>query len=180
MHAEHLDERTSTRILYWNIEAEKPEGELAVEYGRAAWKKDYDDPAHFDKMTLGKAWGLGEDPWTTLDMNVPLRIGGKDIPAGQYYLGLYRSAGGGTWSLKFLDPAKVPQGRLDGLEINEAAVEATIPINLEESGQVNELLTITLCHQRESLSNVTLKVMWGRLQLSTLLQCQRDKTDTQF
>ena len=172
MHGEHLDERTSTRILYWNIEAAKAQGELVIEYGRLAWKKVHDDPAYFDRMTLGKTWALGENHWTTLDTNVPLSIGDRYVAAGYYYLGLYRSADGGTWSLIFLDPVKVRQGRPDPLEINEAPHEFIVPMKFEESSQVSELLAITLSHQKENPPNVTLKVAWGSLQLSALLQCQ--------
>ena len=172
LHGEHLDERASTRILYWNIEADKAQGELVIEYRRNGWMKVHDDAAYFDRMTLGKPWGLGENHWTTLDTNVPLRIGNRHVAAGYYYLGLYRSADGGTWSLIFLDPVKVRQGRPDPLEINEAPHEFIVPMKLEGSSQVSELLAITLSHQKENPPNVTLKVAWGRLQLSALLQCQ--------
>jgi Protein of unknown function (DUF2911) len=79
------DERASTRILY---ETDKAIGEFAIDYGRPVWKKEYEDPAIFDKMTRGKVWRLGKDFWTTLDTSLPLRIAGREVSIGYYYLGV--------------------------------------------------------------------------------------------
>ena len=70
------DERASTRLLY---ETDRAIGEFAIDYGRPAWKKEYEDPATFDKMTRGKVWRLGKDFWTTLDTSLPLRIAGREV-----------------------------------------------------------------------------------------------------
>ena len=67
------DERASTRLLY---ETNRAIGEFAIDYGRPAWKKEYEDPATFDKMTRGKIWRLGKDFWTTLDTSL---LQGSDV-----------------------------------------------------------------------------------------------------
>ena len=48
-------------------------------------------PARFDVATKGKVWRLGNDYWTLLDSNIPIKVGGRDIPVGLWYLGLSRS-----------------------------------------------------------------------------------------
>jgi DUF2911 family protein len=77
--------------------------------------KEYEDPVKFDGMTKGKTWRLGKDFWTVLDTNVPLKIAGKEVAAGTYYLGLFRSADGSAWSLAFyrtFEGPRSPLGRI--------------------------------------------------------------------
>jgi Protein of unknown function (DUF2911) len=163
------DERASTRILY---ETDKAVGEFAIDYGRPAWKKEYDDPATFDKMTRGKVWRLGKDFWTTLDTNLQLRIAGKEILAGYYYLGLQRSEDGDTWSLAFLDPVKIRSSKLDAFEIHRAPIELMIPLKLEQSQDRVDRLTLLLSPQKESVSRITLTIAWGKLQLTAPIEVQ--------
>src|SRR2546425_5669783 len=117
------DERGSTRLLYWDRQKDVGAGEFAIDYGRPVWKKDYDDSAKFDGMTNGKTWRLGKDFWTVLDTNLPLRIAGKEVAPGTYYLGLFRSADGAAWSLAFIEPAKARAAHLDAFEINKAPIQ---------------------------------------------------------
>ena len=93
------DDRASARVLYWDQKADASAGWFSIDYGRPVWKKDYEDPAKFDGMTKGKVWRMGSNHWTTLDTSLPLKISGKSVAAGSYYLGLKRSADGGRWSL---------------------------------------------------------------------------------
>src|SRR5215471_499208 len=100
-------ERGTTRVGYWDTQKNQGMAQFAIDYGRPVWKKDYEDSAKFDKMTKGQVYRLGSNFWTTLDTDIPLTIAGKNVPAGHWYLGLYRSEDGGTWSLCLIDPAKV-------------------------------------------------------------------------
>src|ERR1051325_9339498 len=99
-------ERGTTRVGFWNTRKNMGAGQFAIDYGRPVWKKDYEDAAKFDAMTKGHVYRLGSNFWTTLDTDMPLTIGGTTVPAGLWYLGLQRSADGGTWSLAFIAPAK--------------------------------------------------------------------------
>jgi hypothetical protein len=161
-----LDERGSARVLYWNNKTDGPEGQLAIDYGRPGWKKEYEDPAKFDGMTKGKVWRMGKDFWTTLDTSLPLNISGKAVPPGYYYLGLRRSADGGQWSLAFLDPVKVRAARLDGFVIDRAGVEFDAPVKVEKSAEIADKLTITLAYAEETPTRVTLKLAWGNLAMT--------------
>ena len=104
------DERASARVLYWNEVKNGAAGQLAINYGRPLWKKDYEDAKKFDGMTEGKTWRMGSNFWTDLDTSLPLQISGKNVPAGHYYLGLHRSQDGSKWSFALLIPAKVRTG----------------------------------------------------------------------
>jgi hypothetical protein len=165
-----LDERGSTRVLYWNNKVDGPEGQLAISYGRPGWKKDYEDPAKFDAMTKGKVWRMGKDFWTTLDTSLPLNISGKVVPPGYYYLGLRRSAEGGQWSLAFLDPVKVRAARLDGFVIEKAKVEFEAPVKVDKSGDIADKLTITLSYSEATPNHVTMKLAWGNLAMTAPIE----------
>src|SRR5687767_8205013 len=86
----NVDERGSTRVLFWSTEKNVPLGQLAIDFGRPVWKKEYENQAAFDGFTKGKVWRFGKDFWTTLDTGLPLKIAGKEVAPGTYYLGLHR------------------------------------------------------------------------------------------
>src|SRR4029079_2539771 len=109
-----LGERGTSRILYWNQEKDMAVAAVAVDFGRPVWKKEYEDAGRFDLMTKGKVWRLGNDYWTILDSNLPIKIAGRHIRVSLQYLGLDRSPDGSRWSLAFIDPVKVRRSRLDG------------------------------------------------------------------
>lgn len=155
------DERASARILYWDQDKDGAAGQFAINYGRPVWKKDYEDPAKFDAMTKGKVWRMGNNFWSVLDTQLPLKISGKSVPVGSYYLGIHRSADGAKWSLAFIDPAKIRAGHIDAFEIAKAPVAFMLPMTTEKVNTVAEKLTITLSHPKENIQDVTLKVAWG-------------------
>ena len=162
-------ERGTTRVGYWNNEKNQGAGQFAIDYGRPVWRKEYEDTANFDKMTKGKVYRLGSNYWTTLDTDIPLTVAGKSIPAGQWYLGLHRSEDGATWSLAFIDPAKARAAHLDASEIERAPIAFKAPMKIE-SGEMKGKLTIDLVFQRTNLKDVTLRIAWGKIQLSAAVQ----------
>jgi hypothetical protein len=161
------DDRASARLLYWNGPAKAAAGQLAINYGRPVWKKDYEDPGKFDAMTKGKVWRMGSNFWSNLYTDVPVTIGGKSIAPGLYFVGLQRSADGASWSLAFIDPAKVRKNRIDAFDIRKASVEFTAPMSTESGpSETVEKLTITLSSSQSDIRTGTLKVAWGHLALS--------------
>jgi hypothetical protein len=162
------DDRGSTRVLYWHSVKNVPLGQLAIDFGRPVWKKEYD--LGFEATTKGKTWRFGSNFWTTLDTALPLKVGGKDIAPGSYYLGISRSADGATWSLAFIDPVKARQAGLDAFMIDKAPVEFSVPIKFEKITESVEKLTVVLSASKENIKDVTLKINWGPLQLTTPIQ----------
>lgn len=168
-----VSQRAFARILYTirgTAGSATYPGEFIVSYGQPAWKPEYNDPATFDQMTKGRVWRMGDNFWTLLDTNLPLRINGKEIPPGEYYLGAHRSEDGNTWSLAFLDPLKVRKARLDAAEIAKAPVDFMVPMTFQKKEESSEKLTITLEHPKDDLMNVTFKAAWGTFQLTTAIQ----------
>jgi hypothetical protein len=163
------DERASARVLYWNQKTDSGAGEFAIDYGRPRWKKDYEDPAKFDAMTKGKVWRMGSNFWTVLDTSLPLKISGKEVAVGSYYLGLHR-AEDGQWSLALIDPTSVRSARVDGFEMQKAPVQFEVPMSTAKPRTVAEKLTITLAYTKANPKHVTLKVAWGNLALTAPIE----------
>lgn len=165
-----VDDYGSTRVLYWNTQTDSAGGQFAINYGRPAWKKDYEDTAKFDSLTMGKIYRLGSNFWTSLDTCLPLKISGKKVAAGLYYLGLRRSAEGSKWSLAFIDPAGVRSTHLDAFQIQKATVKFEATMSEGKAGAKAERLTITLSYPKESPKQVTLRVAWGNLALEAPIE----------
>jgi Protein of unknown function (DUF2911) len=163
-------ERGTTRVGYWNNEKNMGAGQFAIDYGRPVWRKEYEDTAKFDAMTKGKVYRLGSNFWTTLDTDMPLTIAGKTIPAGNWYLGLHRSEDGATWSLVFIDPAKARAAHVDASEIERAPIAYRAPMTVEQAAEAKDKLTIDLIFQKGALMDVTLKIAWGKMQMSAPVQ----------
>jgi hypothetical protein len=161
-----FQERGSARVLYWDTKANTAFGQFAIDYGRPVWKKEYDDPANFDKLTKGKTYRLGSNFWTVLDTHLPLKISGKPVAPGHYYLGLARSAEGDKWSLVFIDSSKARSMRIDAFQIERAPVLFQVPMVVEPAAEMSQQLTITLSYTREKPKDVKLRISWGKLQLS--------------
>jgi len=164
------DDRASARVLYWNTVKNGAAGQFAINYGRPVWKNDYEDPIKFDAMTKGKIWRMGSNFWTDLDTCLPLKISGKKVPAGYYYLGLHRSDDGSKWSLAFIDPAKVRAAHVDAFDIAKAPVEFEAPMFVTSAASKPEKLTIELSYPKDDFRKVTLNVAWGTLALTAPIE----------
>jgi hypothetical protein len=164
------DERACNRIEYFDNQ-KKIVQQFAIDYGTPVWKKEYEDASKFDAMTNGKIWRFGSNFWTRLESQIPLKIGGKSIPAGVHYLGLKRSQDGTQWSLVIIDPAKArAAGVYDAFMINKAPVEYETSMTVEKPTEIKDKLTVMLTAQKENTKNITLRISWGQLQLSTLIE----------
>jgi hypothetical protein len=163
-------ERGTVRVGYWDRAKNAGAGGFFIDYGKPVWKKEYEDASKFDAMTRGKVWRLGSEYWTVLDTNVPLKVSGTNVPPGQWYVGLHRSQDGATWSLVFIDPAKVRSSRLDPSEINRAPIEIRAPMTLEQSSELAEKLTITLDVPKANLKQSVMKISWGKLRLKAPIE----------
>jgi hypothetical protein len=160
------DDRASARVLYWNRVKDEAAGQFAINYGRPVWKSIYEDSGKFDGMTKGKIWRMGSNFWTVLDSCLPLKISGKEVPAGYYYLGLHRSDDGLNWSLAFIDPVKVRAAHIDAFDIAKAPVAFEVAMSIAKATTKPEKLTIELSYPKDNIQKVTLSVAWGTLALT--------------
>ncbi len=166
-----VDDRGSARVLYWNAAANAAAGQFAVNYGRPVWRKEYDDPAAFDKMTKGRVWRMGSNFWTELDTCLPLKIGGVSVKPGLYYLGLRRSEDGSKWSLAFIDPAKVRAAHIDAFDIRKAPIWFEAPVNFKKaSAMLADKLTLRMVYTKEDSRHVTMELAWGNMEISVPIE----------
>ncbi len=164
-----VGQRAWARVLYSNRADNTFPGQFSISYGQPEWRSEYGDPATFDQMTKGRVWRMGNNFWTVLDTNLPLRIAGKDIAVGAYYLGAHRSEDGDTWSLAFMDPVNIRRDRLDASEIAKATIDFMVPVTVAQVEEATTELAISL-NTEDNLTDVTLKVLWGNLQLTAPIQ----------
>jgi hypothetical protein len=102
-----------------------------------------------------------------------VEIGGKEIPAGYWYLGLHRSPDGGAWSLALMDPAKarktyaVPAGLPFG---HGPAPDLMAPLTTAQTSAMVEKLKIWVTREGENLRRATLRIAWGKLLLTAPIE----------
>ena len=164
------DERACTRIEFFDNE-KKIVKQFAIDYGTPVWKKEYENAAAFDAMTKGKIWRFGSNFWTRLETPLPLKVAGKSVAPGLWYLGLRRSQDGAQWSLVFINPAKTRAAAIhDAFRINEAPVEIEAPLTLEKATEIKEKHAVFLTASKEDVKNITVRIAWGQLQLSVPIE----------
>lgn len=166
------DDRGETRVLYWDGVKNAAAGQVMIHHGRPVWRPEYDDPKNFDDMTKGKTWRLGKDFWTTLATDLPLKIAGRNIAPGAYFLGAERSADGASWSLVFYEPAKVRAGHIDASQIEKATAAFKVPLTFKAVTPANERLSIALTTAQDQPQDITLKIAWGKFELAAPIQAQ--------
>lgn len=165
-----LHNKGETRILLWDTAAGKPAAEVALSYGRPAWKKDYEAPGALDSITKGKTWRAGQNFFTNLDTNVPVKIGGQDIPVGHYYVAIQRSADGADWMLALIDPASARKARMDASEVgartSELTVQYTAPLKFQKTSTTTKNLEMTFSTNPDDVKKSMLQIKWGQFELS--------------
>lgn len=164
----NVDERGSTRILYFSKSSNSPAGEFAINFGRPAWKPEF--AGQLDQMK-GGYWRFGNNFWTVLDTNVPLSVGGVSVPVGYYYLMVARSQDGAQWSLALVDPDSARNLRMDPYQVptdgKELKVLYSAPLQFSQREEQTDKLAITL-HGAGGAdpSDVTLTIEWAKFALT--------------
>lgn len=150
-------ERGNTRVFYWYQDGSA--GQVSIDYGRPAWSPRYN--AFMRPTEKVRRWRFGENFWTSLDTNIPLTIGGVDVPIGQHYLVL-ESHPEHDLRLVLLDPAAVRKRRLDAYEAQETLEFGTpIPLTKRASKAVAKRLTLDLQVDRSAAHKANLTVRFG-------------------
>jgi hypothetical protein len=152
--------RGCTRILYFN--GDHAGGEVAVDYGRPAWKDDYD-------AVVAKAdpvrWRFGQNFWTNLDTNIDLSFGTTEIAPGQWYLVLERKADG-SFALVFLDPVEVRDHHVDAFTVALAKGGTEVPLTYRQVEARADHLLIRIDLDRAK-NGAKLVIQFGKHELTT-------------
>lgn len=135
------DPRDSSRILFYKGKG-KPSGErtafAVVDHGRVEWREERGDTAA--RMPVGRRWRLGKDWTTTLDTNVPLRLGDRKLAAGAWHLTLEKTADG--WALAVSPAEDDLRARLDGFAADRVQPVLTLPLRRTEQAPPAERLRV--------------------------------------
>jgi hypothetical protein len=168
------EERQCARVFYYSQSDKgfQTHGQLSIDYGAPTWKKEYEKEEMMKKVQ-GKRWRFGTGPWTCLDTNVALDIGGTHLAPGSYYLVL-EIVGDGKINLIVLDPAKVREKKLDASAASATTEGTSIPMKWEKGKDAVEKLSIELHADESAPQNVTLEVRWGPHMLTADIKAKVD------
>lgn len=173
---ESLD-RGYSSISYWtnrNDGVEIGGGRISVEHGKPSWQSALDAPESFDAATVGTLWRLGNNKWTTLDTNLPLRFGERRVDPGIYYLVLERPTAS-TWRLAFVSPAAVMPKLIDAwasqARPKEIPVLFSVPLSYSKGEKKSEL-DITLGLDETDMAKGWMRIEWGPHRLETVMSIE--------
>ncbi|MFT4513807.1 MAG: hypothetical protein ACI91B_002513 [Planctomycetota bacterium] len=147
--------RGATRIFYWF--GHDSAGQVAMQYGRARWQQQF---AQFLSKPSGSRWRCGENFWTTLDPNMPLTIGGTEVPVDLYYVALQNDKKRGL-ELVLLAPQKIRKQRLDAYEANKTTGGLTIPLKRSAARPSAGRLSIELKVAAKQRDRGALEISFG-------------------
>lgn len=159
-------ERGYSSISYWTYRDDGVEiggGRVSIEHGKPSWPPALEDEAAFDAATLGKRWRFGNNKWTTLDTQLPLRFGQRTVAPGIYYLVLERGERD-AWRLGFVDPEAVRSGWIDAWAVQarpaEIPVLFAVPLHYGRGEKTSEL-DVTLGLDETDMTRGSLRIDWG-------------------
>ena len=159
-------QRGSARIFYWF--GSDSAGQVSIDYGQPRWNPKF---ASFLTQPSGTRWRFGENSWTTLDTNMPLEIGGVEVPVGAYYVVLEHTKADGV-RMVLLDPDVVRTRRLDAYEAKKTSGGIAIPLDVETREFVEGRLAIELAVDRSKRDVGELEIRFGPYALSAAVRME--------
>jgi hypothetical protein len=148
-------------------------GFLSIGHGQPVWKEEYDEG--FDRMTKGHVWRYGMNGFATFDCNVPVKVGGQEIPAGVYYVGIGRTEDD-KWTLVFIDPKAAHEKKITPFpNLDKAPRAFEAPITHEKWDGVKAEKLSTRIEKGKTHGTGTLNITWGSHKLSAPLEMICDK-----
>jgi hypothetical protein len=165
-------DRGYSSISYWTYRDDGVEiggGRISVEHGKPAWRAELEDQGAFDAATVGKLWRLGNNKWTALDTNLPLRVGDRRVVPGIYYLVLERPKPD-EWRLVFVSPDAVMPKLMDAWAAQARPKEVpklfSVPLGYS-TGESKSELDITLGLDEPAMDRGWIRIEWGPHRLET-------------
>ncbi len=165
---EETGERGNCRIFFWGTN--RSGGQVRVEYGRPVWKDSYDG---FVDDVRDRRWRLGQNFWTSLDTNMPLKVGGLELEPGLYYLALEHQRDG-RFVLLFLDPQEMRDLKLDAFQVDETDSGSEAPLAYQKSPIQSGRLTLFLKTEPLKPCTAVLQIHFGNHLLSTSMEMHPD------
>ena len=158
--------RQMARVVYFGNAGVS--GEYAIEYGKPAWKAEYDKD--FAGFTRGKRIRLGKDWWTALNTFCPLVMAEKvELKPGEYFLAL-ECSDKGDWSLIALDPEPIRKARVDAFGSAQTKGGIKVPLKYETAKDSSNELSIRFLGEEKNARQQTLEIRFGKHRLTTIVQ----------
>ncbi len=154
--------RMLTRIGLWNQAAQTVAGQFSIQYGTPIWKDEYDS---MTEKAKGKSLRLGKDFWTTLDNDVPLKIGGVDVPVGQHCLGIACDEQG-AFKLMIMNAATIKKYKADGWNTSKLKAKINAPLSYSLVKTKQKKLSIQFVQNKKYPAQAKLVIHWGKHQLT--------------
>jgi hypothetical protein len=160
--------RAMARVAYFNQSG--LQGEYLIEYGKPAWKAEYDDAKKWGELTRGKRLRLGRDWWTSLNTFCPLTLSEKvELKPGEYFLAL-ECSDKGEWSLVAMDPEPLRKSRFDAFGTEQTKGGTKAALRHEETKESAAQLAIRFIQDEKDKRLQTLEIRFGRHRLTTSVQ----------
>jgi hypothetical protein len=160
-----IGQRASTSVLFFG---ENVMGAVTIVHGEPQWQPSYD--GRIDEVK-GKLLRLGKDLWTTYMSSVDVEIGGVNVPAGSYVVGLQCDEDG-NFGLAFLDATKaLKNGTMPfGAQTWTPDVVAPLALKRNASEEVVSKLKMELTADEEDPPSGNVTLSWGKHQLHAALK----------
>ncbi len=139
-----------------------PHGMLCIQYGAPAWKAEYD--TQFEKIK-GQNLRLGKDFWTTFNSSCALSIGGVEVAAGAYYVGLKCDAEG-KFSLLLLDVKSADDAKQAPWTGATWKPAYTCPLTKSVTETEAAVMKMSLAGNGQAATEMTFTLNWGKHQLA--------------
>lgn len=141
---------------------------LTLTHGQPEWQAEYD--SMLDSLK-GKLNRLGKDLWTTFLTSVPVELGGVQVPAGSYVVGLHCDADG-KFALALLDATKAMQaGTLPfGPQRWQPDLLCPLQLNKDAAKEVVAKMAMELKADAEQPTKGSFTLAWGKHTLTAPLQ----------
>lgn len=143
-------------------------GMACIQYGAPPWKAEYDSKLESLK---GQSLRLGKDFWTTLNTSCPLTIGGVQVAAGNYYLGLKCDAEG-KFSLLVLDAATANKEKWAPFNTAPWKPAYTCPLTHTAIETEAAALKMSLTGDGKEPTAMTFTLQWGKHQLAAPVKAE--------
>lgn len=153
-------QRVTTQVVYRNSE---PPVSYSIDYGSLNWRKDY---ASELEGQYEVDFRLGTGAWAELNTNAVLSLGGTQIAAGRYYLGIRRRPPK-AWELILMHADPLDRRRLDARFTGQVKPDVTVPLQFAPLSAAVPELKVEFLPDPDAIGRATLRIRFGGYQVET-------------
>lgn len=160
--------RRTTRATWYGLSGEQS---VAFDYGQPVWRKQHEA---FMQMKEASPLPLGKGALTTLQTDVPLAFGERQLARGRWYVGARRDQQQ-EWSLVFFEADKIDASGRAASVVLSREPDLRVPMAITRDEQSVELFEITLRATGQKPENLALSLAWGPYRMNVGLAAAFDE-----